>query len=515
MKAAHHTFPAAFDRAGLDLANFFTVSRDLLCIRDREFRFVRVNPAWELALGYRAEELEGQKMAAFIHPEDVASSLSHMQRLEIEDEVVGFINRYRHRDGSYRQLEWRARRSGDHVYGVARDVTERLELQAQMAAAHAAAEAANRAKSDFLANMSHEIRTPLNGVIGIASALARTDLTADQRDMLGMILSSGSTLERLVSDVLDFSKIEAGRLEIEARPFDLRAELGDLLEVFRGQALAKGLDFPIAYGDAAQGQFIGDAVRLKQVVGNLLSNAVKFTAQGQVSISITLDEPPAGPANLLLEVRDTGVGFPPDFAAGLFQRFRQAGSITRRFGGAGLGLSITRALVEMMGGEIEAASTLGQGSAFRVSLPLARAPAREDPAPAAPETAPRSLSTLRVLLAEDHPINQRVVELILAPYEIALTIVDDGAQALAAHAASRFDLVLMDMQMPVMDGLAATRAIRERERETGAHIPIVMLSANAMTQHRQDAADAGADHHLAKPITAAALIQALDIALPL
>ena len=514
MTAADDMFTAALDGAGPDLAKFFTVSRDLLCIRDREFRFVRVNQAWELALGYRVEELEGQKMAPFIHPEDMPASLEHMQRLEVEDEVVGFINRYRHRDGSYRQLEWRARRSGDHVYGVARDVTERLELQAQMAAAHAAAEAANRAKSDFLANMSHEIRTPLNGVIGIASALARTDLTAEQRDMLGMILSSGSTLERLVSDVLDFSKIEAGRLEIEARPFDLRAELGDLLEVFRGQALAKGLDFPIAYGDAAKGQFVGDAVRLKQVVGNLLSNAVKFTAQGQVSISITLDEPSAGPANLLLEVRDTGVGFPPDFAAALFQRFRQAGS--SRFGGAGLGLSITRALVEMMGGEIEAASTLGQGSAFRVSLPLARAPAREAHAPAAPEAhPPRSLSTLRVLLAEDHPINQRVVELILAPYEVALTIVDDGAQALAAHAASRFDLVLMDMQMPVMDGLAATRAIRERERETGAHIPIVMLSANAMTQHRQDAADAGADHHLAKPITAAALIQALDIALPL
>ncbi|MDP3592060.1 histidine kinase dimerization/phospho-acceptor domain-containing protein, partial [Phenylobacterium sp.] len=263
MTAADDMFTAALDGAGPDLAKFFTVSRDLLCIRDREFRFVRVNQAWELALGYRVEELEGQKMAPFIHPDDMPASLEHMQRLEIEDEVVGFINRYRHRDGSYRQLEWRARRSGDHVYGVARDVTERLELQAQMAAAHAAAEAANRGKSDFLANMSHEIRTPLNGVIGIASALARTDLTAEQRDMLGMILSSGSTLERLVSDVLDFSKIEAGRLEIEARPFDLRAELGDLLEVFRGQALAKGLDFPIAYGDAAQGQFVGDAVRLK------------------------------------------------------------------------------------------------------------------------------------------------------------------------------------------------------------------------------------------------------------
>ncbi|MEK7429450.1 MAG: ATP-binding protein [Pseudomonadota bacterium] len=509
--------------AGPDLASFFSVSLDLLCIRDREFRFVRVNQAWEATLGYRVEELEGQKMAAFIHPDDMPASLGHMQRLEIEDEVVGFINRYRHRDGTYRRLEWRARRGGDHVYGVARDVTERLELEAQMATAREEAEAANRAKSDFLANMSHEIRTPLNGVIGVAAALAQTELTPAQRDMLDLIANSGATLERLVSDILDFSKIEAGRLEIETRPFDLRAELDGLLEMFRLRAADKGLAFPATFGESARGEFLGDSVRLKQVLGNLLSNAVKFTHQGQVAVVIDLHEPQANqPGRLVLEVADTGVGFEPEFAANLFQRFRQAdSSITRRFGGAGLGLSITRALVEILGGEITAASRPGAGSLFRVELPLPRARPLADydlaqasaarRRPAAPRT--EHLAALRILLAEDHPINQRVVELILAPFGVELTIVEDGRQALAAHAADRFDLILMDMQMPVMDGLAATRAIRAREAPGGVRTPVVMLSANAMTQHRDEAAAAGADLHLAKPVTAASLIEALGLAL--
>ncbi len=511
------------DAAGPDLASFFSVSLDLLCIRDREFRFVRVNQAWEATLGYRVEELEGQKMAAFIHPDDLPASLGHMQRLEIEDEVVGFINRYRHRDGGYRRLEWRARRGGDHVYGVARDVTERLELEAAMAAAREEAEAANRAKSDFLANMSHEIRTPLNGVIGVAAALAQTQLTPPQREMLDLIANSGATLERLVSDILDFSKIEAGRLEIETRPFDLHAELDGLLEMFRLRAADKGLAFPVTFGRSARGEFLGDSVRLKQVLGNLLSNAVKFTHQGQVAVVIDLQEQHANqPARLVLEVADTGVGFEPDFAANLFQRFRQAdSSITRRFGGAGLGLSITRALVEILGGEITAASQPGAGSLFRVELPLPRAQPLADydlaqasaapGRPAAPST--EHLAALRILLAEDHPINQRVVELILAPFGVELTIVEDGRQALTAHAAARFDLILMDMQMPVMDGLAATRAIRAREASGDARTPVVMLSANAMTQHRDEAAAAGADLHLAKPVTAATLIEALSRAL--
>jgi len=220
----------------LDFETFFSTSLDLLVIRDADLRIVKVNQAWEKVLGYRTEELEGQLMLSFIHPDDVAASHSQMQRVETEKDVKGIINRYRCRDGGYRYLEWRAHQEGDLVYGVARDVTERLAIQAEMVEAKAAAEMASKAKSEFLANMSHEIRTPLNGVIGLTSALAQTELSAQQREMVELILTSGQTLERVVSDVLDFSKIEAGRLELDIQPFDLRPQLETLADLFRARA---------------------------------------------------------------------------------------------------------------------------------------------------------------------------------------------------------------------------------------------------------------------------------------
>jgi signal transduction histidine kinase/CheY-like chemotaxis protein len=420
-----------------------------------------------------------------------------------EHEVRGFINRYRHRDGHYRHLEWRARRVGDKVFGVARDVTERLALEAECVAANHAAQAANLAKSEFLANMSHEIRTPLNGVIGLVAVLSRTSLTPAQREMVELIKSSGVTLERLVSDLLDVSKIEAGRVEIEARPFDLRAELDGLLAVHRLRAEDKGLAFKIVHDDAAHGAFLGDATRIRQVLDNLLSNAIKFTPQGQISVRVAVMSADGADARLTLEVEDTGVGFDAAFGDNLFQRF---------------GLSICKSLVEMMGGRITARSKLGQGSLFQVTLPLRPAPIASD---GAGETIaiddPRRGEdpALRVLLAEDHAINQRVVQLILEPYGAEVTTVADGAQAVAAFKAGAFDLVLMDMQMPVMDGLAATRAMRAHEagRPERTRTPIAMLSANAMTQHRQDALAAGADVHIAKPVTAATLIAGVDEAL--
>ena len=510
-----------------DFATFFAVSLDLLVIRDSDFRIVKVNQAWETTLGYKMEELEGQPMLSFIHPDDAPASHAQMRRMEVERDTNGLINRYRCRDGSYRHFEWRARREGDLVYGVARDVTERLAIEAEMAAARAAAEAANQAKSDFLANMSHEIRTPLNGVIGVAAALAQGELSPPQREMVELILTSGATLERVVSDVLDFSKIEAGRLDIEIQPFDLRSELDGLLEMFRLRAEQKGLAFPVRYGLDARGEFLGDVVRIKQVLGNLLSNAIKFTMAGEVRATIEVREAGGSDAcELVLEVQDSGIGFDDTAARKVFQRFSQADeSITRRFGGTGLGLSICGALVEIMGGEISAQSETGRGSRFRVALPLPRHRPLEEDAPdgafARPAT-PRSesghagsLHPLRILLAEDHAINQRVVELILAPVGVSLTTVENGAEAVVAYASGSFDLVLMDMQMPVMDGLAATRAIREFERTTPGRgrTPIVMLSANAMRQHGEDARAAGADLHLAKPVTAASLLEGVSRAL--
>jgi PAS domain S-box-containing protein len=272
--------------AGPNFATFFAVSLDLLVIRDSAFRIVKVNQAWETVLGYTMAELEGRPMLAFVHPDDLAATHAEMQRVMGERDVRGFINRYRCRDGSYRYFEWRARREGEFCYGVARDVTERIALETAMTAARAEAEAANQAKSEFLANMSHEIRTPLNGVIGVAAALAQTQLSAQQDEMVELILTSGQTLERVVSDLLDFSKIEAGRLEIDAQPFDLRAEADGLFETYRLRADEKGLALSVDYGPGVQGWFLGDAVRIKQVLGNLVVNAIKFTAEGAVRVAV-------------------------------------------------------------------------------------------------------------------------------------------------------------------------------------------------------------------------------------
>jgi signal transduction histidine kinase/ActR/RegA family two-component response regulator len=452
-----------------------------------------------------------------------------MERMRVDDEVMGFVNRYRRRDGHYRHLEWRARRVGDMVFGVARDVTERLALEAEMSAAKQAAEAANQAKSDFLANMSHEIRTPLNGVIGVVDALSRTELTPAQREMVALIEGSGVTLGRLVSDILDVSKIEAGRLEIEHRVFDLRDELDSLVDLHQLRAQEKNLSFWADFDPQARGEFHGDSTRIKQVLGNLLSNAVKFTAAGEVRLAVGVEDPaePGQPSRVTFEVSDTGVGFDAEAEATLFQRFSQAdATITRRFGGTGLGLSICKSLVEMMGGEIVAKSEAQRGSHFRVTLPLPRNQPLE--AYDAGATTVRPAATLassqhvaehdgplRILLAEDHPTNQKVVELILAPYGVQLTIVDNGAEAVETLRTGVFDLVLMDMQMPVMDGLAATRAIRRYEEGCAERprTPIVMLSANAMSQHRLDALAAGADLHIAKPVTAVALVAGIGKAL--
>jgi len=505
-----------------DISAFFDVSLDLLVIRDIDGRVLKASRSWFAKLGHRPEDMEGEPLLRLVHPDDMPDtqeSVLEVENRRDDDPVLGFTNRYRHIDGHYLTLEWRAQRLGDRIYGVARDVTERVAADRALVEAKAAAEAANRAKTDFLANISHEIRTPLNGVIGIVDALARTPLSPDQAEMIGLIRDSGATLERLVSDFLDVAKIEAGQLQLEPRPFDLDQALRPGIEIMRHRAEEKGLALRVEGLDAADrgtgGRYHGDGTRIGQVIGNLLSNAIKFTETGAVTLRVRA-EAIGGETALTFEIEDTGIGFDADHAAGLFGRFHQADvSISRRFGGTGLGLSICRSLVEMMGGEILAASTPGAGSRFTVSLRLPHAPVEpaNDPRDVLAAPIENDGAPLRVLLVEDHPTNQRVAQLILATQGARVVTVNDGLEAIDAFQAATFDVVLMDMQMPRMDGLAATRALRALEAQSGAaRTPIIMLSANALTGHREQTLEAGADLHVAKPITAANLLAGIQAA---
>ena len=401
-----------------------------------------------------------------------------------------------------------------YLLAISEDITERKAAAEALRLAHAQAEAASRAKSSFLANMSHEVRTPLNGVLGVAGVLASTDLNDRQREMVGIIESSAVVLQRVLNDVLELARVEAGRMQIVVETFNLADAVDAAARSTATQCQAKGLDFHVSSTLPDRVFVAGDRVRLEQVLDNLLSNAVKFTGDGSVSLTVEPDDG-AAPAYRFV-VRDTGIGFDPEQVETLFKPFQQAdNSDTRTFGGAGLGLSISRELARAMGGELSAEGAPGQGAVFTLTLPLADAAAPAEAAPAASKPAAnRSDGGLRILLADDHETNRKVVRLILSTIGADLACVEDGAEAVAAFKAGDFDVVLMDLQMPVMDGLTAIRMIRAHEAETGAtHTPIVVLSANAMAEHLAGSRAAGADSHIAKPVTAPVLIGALQAAL--
>ena len=395
------------------------------------------------------------------------------------------------------------------AHAVQDDVNQRARAQLDLQEARDQAEAATKAKSMFLANMSHEIRTPLNGVLGIAGALARTDLAPKQRHMVNLIEGSGRALERLLSDILDLAKLDAGRVSIREERFDLANAVREIAELFQASAAEKGVELLVELDEASRDRFIGDELRIRQVLSNLVSNAVKFTARGEVRLSVTGAPLPDGRERVRFAVRDTGIGFPPDAAETLFERFEQAdGSVTRQYGGTGLGLAISKSLATLMGGTISATSAPGRGATFKVELPLRRV-VQDGPILEVVQSSAidGSMRPLRLLLAEDHLINRMTVELILEELPVEIVAVENGREAVEVFAGQAFDLVLMDMQMPVMDGLAAIRAIREIEREFGrTRTPICVLSANAMDEHKEAADAAGADAFLTKPINAGGLI---------
>ncbi|MES2033095.1 MAG: ATP-binding protein [Pseudomonadota bacterium] len=395
------------------------------------------------------------------------------------------------------------------VIGALQDITRRKQAEAELVAARDAAEAANAAKSAFLANMSHEIRTPLNGVLGMAQVMDRMNLDEDQRKRLAVIRRSGETLMVLLNDLLDLSKIEAGSFVLEDHAFDLFDTLAAACMPMEALAAQKDLLLELEIDDGALGLWRGDAIRLRQVVSNLVANAVKFTHVGAVTVQAM-----ATARGLTITVSDTGIGIPAESLPTLFRRFSQAdGSTSRRFGGTGLGLALSRELVELMGGVLALDTVDGVGSTFTASLPLQRAtgslPPRPDRVPQAQFAS--GATRLRILAAEDNATNQMVLRAILEPAGVDLVVVGNGEDAVRAMTLEPFDLVLMDVQMPVMGGLEATEQIRRQE--LGKRTPILALTANVMAGQLEEYLAAGMDGLVAKPIEIERLYAAVAAAL--
>ncbi len=400
---------------------------------------------------------------------------------------------------------------------VLRNVTELEEALQETQRAKVAAEQANEAKGYFLANMSHEIRTPMNAVIGIADILNSTDLPqGKQKHYVRLMLDSAESLLTILNDILDFSKIEAGRTELEKRPFNLKEVVENIVEVYSASNINKAVEIKSHIDPAISGCLLGDAVRIKQIVTNLIANAVKFTKEG--SIDITVEQLQTSGKSILagITVADTGIGIAEGKLDSIFESFKQAdSSITREYGGTGLGLSIVKSLLELMGGSITVESTAGKGSRFSMQIPfeLADISAEETRQPAgtpAQARKPKDLSGMRILVADDNKTNREVISLYLKNLNCDFDLAENGLMVLEMLVQKSYDAVLMDVQMPDMDGLEAARQIRARERRTGGHMPIIALTAGAMQEDVEECLQAGMNAHVSKPVRAQKLRDALE-----
>ena len=407
------------------------------------------------------------------------------------------------------------------AWGEVGRLVESLELRvtertADLSAALEETKRANLAKDRFLANVSHEIRTPLNSVVAASGALLNSNLDSRQRQLVEISRAGGETLTLVVSDILDAAKLEAGKIELIEAPFVLLHLIEEVAQGFQLMAAEKGVAFAFHHEPKADHVFVGDALRIKQIVSNLLSNAVKFTDAGDVRLTINLENCEDSISWITLAVEDTGIGFDPALTEALFRRFEQAdSSITRRFGGSGLGLAISRALAELMGGSLTATSALKGGSRFVLRLPLTHPPSSgADLSLRATDLVEPIAITLppdlRILVVEDHPRNQQVMQIMLEGLGANAICSGNGLEGLELRKSKHFDLILMDMQMPDVDGLTATRMIRAYERATGLpRTPIIMVTANASPEHVAQALEAGCEAHLAKPVVPGTLCRTM------
>ena len=490
----------------------FEATATPLFVKDGAHRYVLVNDAFCQWDGRSKEELLGRSSLE-LYPEPEALLFMENDRKVLASEDVAVSEEdHTGKDGVIRialtkKKSFRAPNGERFIVGTATDITERLRMERELEEARREAEQASHAKTEFLAAMSHEIRTPLNSVIGMSELLLSEDASPEERtEYLRMISAGGRGLLEIVTNILDFSKIESGRMELESAPFLLDDALS-ALDLFRFQCREKGIAFSIGKNTDVPARVIGDAVRVRQVLFNLAGNAVKFTHEGGVRVLVKRGS--AYPGEILFSVEDTGIGISEDAMGRLFESFSQGDpSMTRKYGGTGLGLALSKRLVEAMGGTLRLESVQGRGSVFSFSLPLPEAPALPEGNILSAESGAFPGEGRTVLIAEDNTMNRVLVEKLFRAEGWRTIAVPDGLSAVRTVAERDVDLVVLDCQMPVMDGLEAARAIRRLER--GARLPIMALTAHALSDYKVLCTEAGMDAFISKPVRRRILFDEVD-----
>jgi len=543
-------------KSEMQFRSIWEASCEPMFLTDPSGMIVKVNAAFAALLNTEPSSLEGMNVTGLFFPEEREGVREFHRAIYASDAKHHFFEREvsfsEGRCGIFENSLARVDIPGQppQMLGVLRDVTEQKRNATELAQAKEAAEAANRdliaanrgleetgrlaremadraealsaAKSDFLANMTHEVRTPLNGILGMTGLALQTELKNDQREYLELVKSSAEALLSLVNDVLDFSKYEAGKWGLDCVEFSLRGLVRDGLRPLALRASVSGLAFETVIEDQVPDALIGDPMRISQVLRNLAGNAIKFTNAGKVSVQVRAESLEGSDVTLCFSVADTGIGIPREKHRLIFEPFTQAdGSTTRKYGGTGLGLSISSGLVELMGGRIWVESEVGRGTTFHFTLPLALAKPLQgnEPLPSLCAIEDRSKRKFRILLAEDNSVNQRLAVRLLEREGHSVSIAGSGREALEAferhrHERTQFDLILMDVQMPDLDGLQATARIREAERGSAHRVPIVAMTAQAFESDRLRCLESGMDAYVTKPVQVPELMKMIESVVP-